>query len=123
MLSGAQFAIIEEAGAAVLTLMEGVEEAEFSRSRLTRAEVRRQLLTIAATAARIPHRARQAMPELDWNGWVALGRELEGAGGRLPDEPLWFSVRSLVPATLMWLRVYRQAQPGLFEFAPLPDEG
>ena len=32
------------------------------------------------------------------------------------DEALWFAVRSLVPATLMWLRVYRESNPELFGF-------
>lgn len=115
MLQGALLAIIEEAGAAVLTLMEGVEEAEFARSRLTRGEVRRQLQTIVATAAEMPEHVRGKMPELDWNAWVVLGRELETAAELIADEPLWFGIRSLVPATLLWLRVYRQSDPELFK--------
>jgi hypothetical protein len=30
------------------------------------------------------------------------------------DEALRFAVQSLVPATLSWLRVYRQSEPDLF---------
>jgi hypothetical protein len=30
------------------------------------------------------------------------------------DDALMFGVRSLVPATLTWLKVYEQAQPELF---------
>ena len=115
MLNGALFAIIEEACTAVLTLMEGIEESEFSKSRLTRGEVRRQLLTIAASTNQILPEVRRRMPELDWDGWMALGRELDASKGTKDDEMLWFGIRSLAPATLMWLRVYRQNEPTLFK--------
>jgi hypothetical protein len=34
------------------------------------------------------------------------------------DEALWFACEAMVPATLLWLRVYRQNQPELFRMAP-----
>jgi hypothetical protein len=37
-----------------------------------------------------------------------------GLPGESQAEALWFAIASLVPATLLWLRVYKQAQPGLF---------
>ena len=120
MLNGALFAIIEEAASSVLILMEGIEEDEFRKSRLTRSEVRRQLLTIAGIAAQLTPEARQQMPEMDWDGWLALGRQIGRAqvprDAEAEDETLWFGIRSLAPATLMWLRVYRQSQPELFRF-------
>lgn len=116
MLNGALFAIIEEAGSAVLILMESIEETEFIKSRLTRSEVRRQLLIIATIATKITPEVRQQMPELDWDGWNALARELDGSNSAREDVALWFGIRSLTPALLMWLRVYRQNQPELFRY-------
>jgi len=118
MLSGALFAIIEEAGAAVLILTEEVEREEFLASRLTRAEARRQLLVMADMLAEVGAGTRQRMPELEWAGWQAMARALRGedANPDNADEALWFAIRSLVPATVMWLRVYRKSQPELFSF-------
>jgi uncharacterized protein with HEPN domain len=117
MLNSALLAIIEEAGMAVLTLTEGLEEQEFLRSRLTRAEVTRQLQALAASAADVPPATRKLLPELDWSAWEATARAMS-AGGPAQDEALWFAAESLVPATLMWLRVYKKNQPEVFEFRP-----
>lgn len=115
MLNGALFAIIEEAGTAVMILGEEVEREEFLASCLTRGEVRRQLLAIANAAASVPAATRQMMPELEWAGWDRLGRALH-QGLAEEDEALWFGLRSLAPATLMWLQVYRKNRPELFAF-------
>jgi hypothetical protein len=45
------------------------------------------------------------------------GRFAAPAGEAL-DETLWFACNSLMPATLLWLRVYQQSQPELFRLAP-----
>lgn len=111
MWNAALLAAIEDAAAAVLTLTEGVEEAEFLRSRITRAETARQIDTIATALDGLSEDARRAVPEIDWAAW----RTLRTAAA---DDTLWFAVRSLVPATLMWLRVYRRSQPELFQFKP-----
>lgn len=92
-----------------------MEQAEFLRSRLTRDAVRRQVLTISDTAANLAPEARALLPEIDWDGWTGAARSLS-AGGTDESEALWFAVRSLVSATLMWLRVYRNNQPALFSF-------
>lgn len=42
---------------------------------------------------------------------------LHGAPGPQLDEALWFATTSLVPALLLWLRVYRQGQPELFRMS------
>ncbi len=97
--------IIEEAGVNVLTLTEGLEEDEFLSSRLTRAEVEHQVDVMAGILFELSTRTRSAMVELDWDGWAGVTRQLKLEGG---DAALWFAVRSLVPATLMWLRVYRR---------------
>jgi len=57
------------------------------------------------------------MPELDWAAWRATELALDAAASA-QAEALWFAVRSLVPATLNWLHVYRQEQPGWFAFRP-----
>jgi len=85
MITAAMLALIEEAGAAVLVLVDGVEELEFARSRLTRFEVGRQLLVMADLLESLPVTAQRAMPEIDWAGWrmVALtlgGSHRHGAG-------------------------------------------
>ncbi|WP_119154737.1 hypothetical protein [Caldimonas tepidiphila] len=116
MLAAAQLAIVEEACTAVLVLTEGFGDEEFLRSRLTRAEAARQLATIASTLAHMPPGLRRRLPELDWEGWRACMHHMGAGGGPAQDEALWFAVRSLVPATLTWLRVHRRGQPELFAF-------
>ena len=117
MLNGALLGILEEAATAVLTMCEGLEEEEFFASRLTQKEVLRQLRIMSDTVGNMPAETRTCLAEIDWEGWSALGVELrkETASGR---EQLWFAIRSLVPATLLWLRVYRKNQPEMFSFIP-----
>lgn len=122
MLNASMLSIIEEAGTAVLILSEGLEQAELLGSRLTRAEVLRQVGIIAETAANLPAQTRAVLAEVDWDGWESMARRLD-AGGGAADEALWFAVRSLVPAALMWLRVYRQNQPELFAYTTAAVSG
>lgn len=117
LLSGALLGIIEEAGTAILTLTEGVEPDDFFASKLTQREVLRQMQTMAETAANIPIEIKHRMAEIDWAGWSVLGSQLNMLGG-FERDALWFSVRSLVPATLMWMRVYRKSMPEAFSLAP-----
>jgi hypothetical protein len=114
---GALLAIIEQAGLAIVILIEGLERDELLRSRLTRGEVLRQLHTLAASAAGIDADLRVAMPEIDWSGWEAMRRPLSLPPGDDLDEALWFACESLVPATLLWLRVHRQSQAALFQMS------
>lgn len=108
--------LIQESGEAVLVLTDGIEEVEFLRSRLTRAEVRRQLATLADTLLHLPGPACAAMPEIDWGGWRHVRMQLDAPPGTDSDDTVWFAARSLVPATLGWLRLYRQSQPELFVY-------
>jgi uncharacterized protein with HEPN domain len=117
MINAAMLKVIQDCGEGVLVLTEGIEETELLHSRLTRAEVRRQLALMASTLAALPQAARAAMPELDWAAWRATELALDAAASA-QAEALWFAVRSLVPATLNWLHVYRQEQPGWFAFRP-----
>ena len=124
MLNASLLSIIEEAGIAVLTLTEGLEKDEFLASRLTRAETRRQLLIMSASAANLPLQTQSMLAEVDWGGWCGVTRQLGANPGENPpaeQEALWFAVRSLAPATLMWLRVYRANQPEVFECMPDAD--
>lgn len=116
MFNASLLSIIEEAGVAVLTLTEGLERDEFLASRLTRAETLRQVQIIADCAASVPAQTKAALPEVDWRGWQTIARQL----GEAPTqgEALWFGVCSLVPATLMWLRLYRKDQPAVFQCKP-----
>jgi len=119
MLAAALLAIVEEACTSVLILTEEVSAEEFLRSRITRAEVLRQLRSVAAALGEVPQATRAALPEFEWAGWLATARNFDGPGtgnGDAAGEAIWFAVRSLVPATLMWLRVYRQSRPELFVF-------
>ena len=118
ILNSALLGLMEQAGMAVATLMEGLERDELLRSRLTRAEVLRQLKTLADSAGQIEPAARRDMPELDWAGWDAMRPRFAGPAGEPLDEALWFACESLVPATLLWMRVYQQSQPELFRMAP-----
>jgi uncharacterized protein with HEPN domain len=103
----------------VLTLTEGLEQDEFLRSRLTRLETQRQLKTMCETIAALPARTKALLAEVDWSGWSTVARQLDATDDEARDT-LWFAVRSLAPATLMWLRVYRKNQPELFEYKPAP---
>lgn len=114
MLRSALLSLIQGACESVLILVEQLPREELMRSRLTRAEVQRQLTTLARSATQVEPAARAAMPELDWPGWDALGLRVAGPPGEALDDALWFACESLVPATLLWLRVYQQGQPELF---------
>lgn len=116
--TSALLALIEQSGLAVVTLAEGLDEADLRRSRLTRAELLRHLRVLARSAVSVPPSARGDMPELDWDGWRTMVAQLQADHGEEVDEALWFAVSSLVPASLLWLRVYRQSQPRLFEMSP-----
>lgn len=117
MLNASLLSIIEEAGTAVLILTEGLEEEEFLKSRLTRTEVARQVRIITDIADKLPQQTYATMAEVDWDGWAATARQLIDSGPAA-DDALWFAVRSLILATIMWLRVYRKNQPELFDYAP-----
>jgi predicted exporter len=121
MISAPMLQLANEAGESVLILTDGLQRGELLRSQLTRAEVRRQLLQLAATLSDAPDALRHRMPEIDWDGWRATrlalqtnGSTPDAAGQAAHDDALWFAVQSLVPATLSWLWVYRAEQPGLF---------
>ncbi|MFW5328755.1 hypothetical protein [Hydrogenophaga sp. ZJX-1] len=117
MLHSALLGLIQGACESVLILVEQLPREELMRSRLTRAEVQRQLATLAASVAQIEPDQRATMPELDWSGWALMQVQLAGPPGETLDEALWFASQSLVPATLLWLRVYRQSQPDLFRMS------
>ena len=129
MLNASLLSIIEEAGAAVLILTEGLEKDEFLASRLTRAETQRQIKTLSESIASLEPHTLSTLAEVDWAGWRTVARQLgadasahqPGADNGAEQEALWFAVRSLVPATLMWLRVYRKEQPEIFECKPSAD--
>lgn len=115
MITAPMLNLIQESGEAVLVLTDSVEESEFRRSRLTRDETLRQLTTLADTLENLPAETRSAMPEIDWDGWRST-RTLLDTPGAARDEALWFAARSLVPATLSWLRLYRRTHPQLFTY-------
>jgi uncharacterized protein with HEPN domain len=122
MLNASLLSIIEEAGVAVLTLTEGLEKDAFLASRLTRAETRRQVKILSESIANLSPQTLSMLAEVDWAGWHTVVRQL-GADKDAEQDALWFAVCSLVPATLMWLRVYRTNQPEIFECKPLADVG
>lgn len=113
LLAGSLLGILEEAGSAVLIMTEGLEAEEFFASRITRQEVQRHIQVMAETSANVPLPLKEQLIEIDWVGWTMLAEQLRMMGG-FEQDALWFGVRSLVPATLMWLRVYRHNSPQLF---------
>ncbi len=117
IFDAALLSIIEEAGIGVLTLTEGLEQDEFFASRLTRLETQRQLNMMCTSITAMPAPAQTMLAEIDWAGWKMVARQLESAGNDA-QQTEWFAVQSLVPATLMWLRVYRSNQPELFAYQP-----
>jgi uncharacterized protein with HEPN domain len=117
LLDIARLQLIEQAGTSVAILIEDLERSELMHSRLTRSEVLRQLRVLAASSATVTPAMRARMPELDWSGWDSIERRLASTAREAQDEALWFAASSLVPATLLWLRVYQQSQPELFRMA------
>ncbi len=105
---------IEDAGVGVMTLTEGLQDDELVASRLTRAETIRHLLLLTEAANGLPDAMRAGMPEVDWTGLSATGQALSGPRGPAQDEALLVGAKALVPAALMWLRVYRTQQPDWF---------
>lgn len=112
--TSALLGIVEQAGLAVVTLVENLSEDELLRSRLTRAEVRRQLVTLADSLAQLAPTLQHTLADLGWEGWQNLHSVLHGPPGRALDDALWFASSSLAPATVLWLRVYRKEKPELF---------
>lgn len=110
--------LIENAGQGVLVLIDSLDEAEFARSRLTRTEVGRLARLIGSTLAGLPDALREGMPEIDWDGWQATLRQLDSDDLAARTDAAWFAARALVPATLTWLRIHRQARPDWFRFSP-----
>ncbi len=105
---------IDDAGVSVMTLTEGLQDDELVASRLTRAETIRHLLLLTQAANGLPDAMRAGMPEVDWAGLSATGQALSGPRGPAQDEALILGAKALVPAALMWLRVYRTQQPDWF---------
>jgi hypothetical protein len=97
---------VEEATTAVLTLAEGLSDAELLGSRLTRREVRRLLLQAAGALAELGDQGSALLPELDWAGFRAAAAGLR-AGGSDEDAALRVGVTQLAPSTLSWIRLYR----------------
>lgn len=117
MITGAMLSILEEAGMAVLTFTEGLEPEEFFASQLTQRETLKQISIMVETVTNLPPDPKKQMPEIDWAGWSQLNLQLTRAGG-FERDAVWFGVRSLIPATLMWLRVYKKNLPQLFSLTP-----
>ncbi|MEY4764255.1 MAG: hypothetical protein RI907_928 [Pseudomonadota bacterium] len=110
---------VEAAGEDVLTLCEGLSGEELRRSRLTRLKLVQLLQAMSQSLLGVPPSARTDMPEIDWEGWLALPRALTDPDLNQAHEALLMGTQALVPATLMWFRVYRPQSPQWFE-APLP---
>jgi uncharacterized protein with HEPN domain len=110
-MNSAALESIEDAGTNVLTLTEDIAHEDFLRSRLTRTATRAQVLRMADALQDTSEHTRQALPEIDWAGWNAVHHRLRHALQSDADEALWFAVQALVPATLMWLRLYRVREP------------
>jgi hypothetical protein len=117
MYGSALLKTIDDTGVAVLTLTEGIEDAELLASRLTRAEVTRQLRLFTEAAIALPDELSQSMPEVDWPGIGAAGVALAGPIGQEMDEAIVMATRALIPTTLMWMRVYKQQHPEWFSMS------
>lgn len=115
MIHAAMLKLIQDSGEGLLVLIDGLTAEEFHRSRLTRQEVRRLLLTLAQTLVALPDELQQAMPEIDWDAWQAVATALPSAA-IAQDELAWDSGQTLVPFTLSWLRLYRSHSPQWFAF-------
>jgi hypothetical protein len=114
MFGAALLKTIDEAGVAVLTLTEGLQDDELLGSRLTRSEVLRHLKLFTEAALSLSAEMRADMPEVDWAGLQSAATPLAGPAGPALDEALLMGAKALVPGVLMWLRVYKQQHPQWF---------
>jgi uncharacterized protein with HEPN domain len=113
LASATMLNIMQQSCEAVLTLTEDVAPEDFFSSQLTQAESLRHLRIIAENVDRLPMESKTMMAEIDWAGWNVLLSQVRSSGG-FERDAIWFAIRSMVPATLIWLRVFRQQQPDLF---------
>ncbi|WP_085317252.1 hypothetical protein [Derxia lacustris] len=118
MITASMLSLMRDSCMNALILVENVEEAEFRRSRLTRAEVRRLYRVVAETARNLEPEVRAALPKIDWPGWARLLAALDAGDGDEQTTEVWEAVRLLGPGTLTWLRVYPKIHPELFEMKP-----
>jgi len=107
---------IENASTAVLTLSEGLEQTELIGSRLTKQEIRHQLLSASDAHAALSAAAREAMEELDFGGWASTGQRIR-EGGESEVDACWLAIRAIAPTTLGWIRFYRSQKPELFSLS------
>ena len=107
--------LVEQTLTDVLTLAEGLDQTALLRSRLTRAQVQTQLLTIADALGALSIDKVESAPELNWQGWAGARMDLASNQPEARDAALWAAVSGLVPETLIWLRVYRDQRPSLFD--------
>lgn len=116
MLTGAMLGLMEQLGMDIITLTEGLSEAEFFASRLARAQTLQRLSSMSRTVADLPAEVRQRMPEIDWDAWGALASILP----RHANHPLqiWVAVQELTPLTVQRLKGYKKQQPKLFSIVP-----
>jgi len=105
--------IIDNACTGVLTLSEGLEQAELLASRLTKQEIRRLLLSACDAHAALSAAAREAMEELDFGGWATAGERIR-EGGESEIDACWLAIRAMAPSALGWIRFYRSRKPELF---------
>lgn len=117
MIEGLMLSLIRESCMNIVILAENTEEAGFSRSIVTREEIRKQLQTITQTAANLAPETRRALPKIDWAGWAETRRRMQ-IGGNVEHDAMWNAVCMQAPATLTWLRVYPKYQADLFAFKP-----
>lgn len=115
IVSGAMLGILQEAGNSIMIITDGLEYDEFFSSRITQQDVLRQLIAMTDTSLNLPYEIKQRMIEIDWEAWSALSIQFSKKGESM-NEAVWFAVRSLVPATLLWLRVFHKNAPELFSF-------
>ncbi|WP_028312024.1 hypothetical protein [Derxia gummosa] len=118
MITAAMLSLMRDSCMNALILVENVEEAEFRRSRLTRAEVRKHYRTVAETARNLEPEVRTALAKIDWPGWARVLAALDAGDGDEQSAVVWEAIRLLGPATLTWLRVYPKIHPELFEMKP-----
>ena len=114
-MAGSKWRLVEQTLTDILTLAEGLDQAALLRSRLTRAQVHGQLLTIADALQALSVDHVESAPELNWRGWITARVELASDQLETRNAALWAAVSALVPETLIWLRVYRDQRPSFFE--------
>lgn len=104
-----------EAGGSVQVLLSDMDRAQYEASRLARPAIEHHLRTMVDSAAALPPKVRDQMPQVDWQSWEDLGAHLPPNGPADRDR-VWAALAHWLAPAGRELRRYRQQLPQLWRY-------